>query len=132
MASGAVPVDASHMSKRIVAAVLWFMAAWLGVGLIGNLLGRPTDIGAVFGAFIAVVVWADPTGALWGPKEPARAPDATPDDRGVTAPAPRPLDTGPFPCRRSRSSGASPRGMMRDAAGSSTRCHGSGADVEHP
>ena len=58
------------MNKPIVAAFLWFMAIWLGVGLIGNLVGWPTDIGALLGAVVAAFVWTDPTGALWGPKAP--------------------------------------------------------------
>jgi hypothetical protein len=76
------------MNKPLVAAFLWFMAVWLGVGLVGNILGRPTDAGAILGAVIAVVVWADPTGALWGPKTPVRASDVGPDDLPVPAPTP--------------------------------------------
>ena len=74
------------MNKPIVAAFLWFMAIWLGVGLIGNLVGWPTDIGALLGAVVAAIVWADPTGALWGPKKPARAPEVEAvADHGATA-----------------------------------------------
>lgn len=73
------------MTKRLVAAVLWFLSIWFAVGLVGDLMGRPTDVGAVLGALIAGFVWMDPTGALWGPKTPARSRSGRTDGLGAAA-----------------------------------------------
>jgi hypothetical protein len=74
------------MNKRLVATVLWFVSVWLAVGLVGNIVGRPTDVGAILGAVIAAFVWTDPTGALWHAKTTARSTDGQSDGRGATAP----------------------------------------------
>jgi hypothetical protein len=53
------------MTKRNVAAVLWFAAGWSGGGLLAGLIGLPTVLGLIPGIALAILVRWDPTGAIW-------------------------------------------------------------------
>ena len=53
------------MVGRIAVASLWFVAAWVGFGIIAYFTGLPDSFGAVIGAIAAAFVFVDPSGALW-------------------------------------------------------------------
>lgn len=53
------------MSKRNVAAVLWFFAGWVSAGAVFAFSGMPNSLGIGVGAVFAVLVWWDPAGWMW-------------------------------------------------------------------
>ena len=53
------------MSKRNLAAVLWFFAGWVGAGGVFAFAGMPSNLGIVVGVVIAGLVWWDPAGWIW-------------------------------------------------------------------
>jgi hypothetical protein len=53
------------MSKRNLAAVLWFFAGWVGAGGVFAMSGMPSDLGIGVGAVVAGLVWLDPAGWMW-------------------------------------------------------------------
>jgi hypothetical protein len=57
------------MATRMIAIPLWFVSTWLAYGLVAYFLGIPDSGGAVIGALIAGLVYLDPTGAFWGPRQ---------------------------------------------------------------
>ena len=54
-----------HMAKRALGTVLWFMAGWMGGGLIVSLTGLPAPLGLIPGIVIAGLIAWDPRGAIW-------------------------------------------------------------------
>lgn len=62
-----------RMSKRIAAAVLWFIAAWYLGAFIALLIGVSDLLGPILGTAAAAVFAGDPLGVIWT----RRATDAT-------------------------------------------------------
>jgi hypothetical protein len=53
------------MSKRVIAAFLWFGAAWLGYEIVWSLTGVPRVLGPVVATAIAAFVALDPVTLFW-------------------------------------------------------------------
>ena len=53
------------MSKRAVAAALWFAAIWFGYEIVWSVTGIPRGIGPVIAFAVAAFVTVDPTRAFW-------------------------------------------------------------------
>jgi len=64
------------MSRRSVAAILWFVATWFGWEVAWSLAGVPRVIGPVAGFVLAAAVTMDPLGVIW--TRSAGAPTRTP------------------------------------------------------
>jgi hypothetical protein len=54
------------MSRRTLAAGLWFVSLWMMYGLVASLAGLPDTGGIIIGALVASTVWLDPTHQIWG------------------------------------------------------------------
>jgi hypothetical protein len=53
------------MNKRILAAVLWFFAAWYGWAIVAEFIGLPALIGPMLGIAAAALIAGDPFHAIW-------------------------------------------------------------------
>ena len=53
------------MGKRNLAAVLWFLAGWVGAGGVFAMAGINSDLGIGVGGVVAALVWWDPAGWIW-------------------------------------------------------------------
>jgi hypothetical protein len=63
------------MSKRAVAAVLWFAASWVAYELLWSVSGVPRMIGPIVAAGVSAFVALDPQRLFWPAPGPAnRAP----------------------------------------------------------
>ena len=60
------------MSKRTLAAVLWFFAGWVGAGGVFAMSGMPSELGMIVGAVVAALVDWDPKGWIWAKQAPQR------------------------------------------------------------
>lgn len=66
------------MKKRVLAALLWFYAAWYAWSVFAWMVGLPELLGPVAGAAVAAFIAGDPLGRIWQRREVARAAMATP------------------------------------------------------
>ena len=72
------------MSKRAVAAILWFSAAWFGYEIVWSLTGAPRLAGPIIAFLLGAVVTVDPFGWFWSKSAdeatttPAREPSQIP------------------------------------------------------
>jgi len=71
------------MTKRILAAFLWFYAGWYGGAMLAEFLGVSSVLGVIIGAAAAALIVGDPRGIVWG----ARAPRPSPAPEGLPDPA---------------------------------------------
>jgi hypothetical protein len=62
------------MTKRIIAAVLWFYAGWYAGSLVAIALGISPALGPIIGAAAAALFVGDPRRIIW---TPARQSPAT-------------------------------------------------------
>jgi hypothetical protein len=53
------------MSKRALAAMLWFAAIWFGYEIVWSLTGSPRIVGPILAASVAAIVTIDPVGRIW-------------------------------------------------------------------
>ena len=60
------------MTKRASAALLWYLATWVGFEILGSLTGIPRAIGPIVATAVSAFVGVDPAGLIW-PKV-AKAP----------------------------------------------------------
>lgn len=60
------------MSKRTLAAILWFFAGWVGAGGVFAMSGLPSELGMIVGAVIAALIDWDPKGWIWAKQPPKR------------------------------------------------------------
>jgi hypothetical protein len=60
------------MSKRNLATALWFLAGWMGGGLLAGLIGAPSLVAVVPGLLVAGLVRWDPTGLFWSKADRGR------------------------------------------------------------
>ena len=58
-------MHAPPMNKRNIATVLWFLAGWMGGGLVVGLTGMPTLLAFVPGILLAAWVRWDTRSILW-------------------------------------------------------------------
>ena len=59
------------MSKRNVAAVLWFFAGWVSTGAVFAMAAMPPELGVAVGVVVAALIWWDPVHWIW-PKPAAQ------------------------------------------------------------
>lgn len=57
------------MSKRVLAAILWFFAAWYLGASIALYLGISAYLGPILGIAAAAVFGGDPLGIIWTKRE---------------------------------------------------------------
>lgn len=60
------------MSKRNLAAFLWFLVGWSGAGMIASFTGMPPMIAVIPGVALGLLVHWDPTHSLWTRPQPQR------------------------------------------------------------
>lgn len=60
------------MTKRNLAAVLWFLAGWTLGALLAAFIGLPYLLAPVLGILFGAIVRWDPTALLWSPSSPDR------------------------------------------------------------
>jgi len=53
------------MTKRVLAALLWFYAGWYAGALIADFLGISPMLGPVIGAAAAALIAGDPRRIIW-------------------------------------------------------------------
>lgn len=58
------------MTKRALAAVLWFVAIGFGYEVLRSVADVPRLVGPVFAAIVATTVALDPTGRFWRSRLP--------------------------------------------------------------
>jgi hypothetical protein len=59
------------MSKRAIAAFLWFAATWVGYEIVWSVTGVPRVLGPVVAFAVAAIVTVDPLAAFWPRPEPS-------------------------------------------------------------
>ena len=62
------------MSKRVVAALLWFGVTWFGYEIVWSLTGVPRAMGPVVATAIAAFVAIDPMTLFWPRPTPSSRP----------------------------------------------------------
>ena len=67
-----------RMTKRILAAFLWFYAGWYGGAILADFLGVSVLLGPIIGAAAAGLMVGDPRRIIWSARA-ATAPVATTD-----------------------------------------------------
>ncbi len=60
--------DAAVMTKRMAAALLWFMTGWYAWALIAATFGLTPLFGPVLGTILAAFVAGDPMHRIWTPR----------------------------------------------------------------
>jgi uncharacterized protein (DUF697 family) len=53
------------MTKRVVAAFLWFYTGWYAGALVASFLGVSPMLGPILGAAVAAVIVGDPRRIIW-------------------------------------------------------------------
>ena len=53
------------MKKRVLAAVLWFYAAWYTGAMVAHFLGLSPALGPILGTAAAAIVAGDPRHLIW-------------------------------------------------------------------
>ena len=76
----------SHMTKRILAAFLWFYAGWYAGAMLAEFLGVSAVLGPIIGAAAAGLIVGDPRRMIWKPG-PLRPASASPAPEGLADPA---------------------------------------------
>jgi hypothetical protein len=61
------------MSKRVVAAALWFVSLSALGGFADVFFGAPSDLGGYAGIAVAFIALTDPTGHMWARRRAAAA-----------------------------------------------------------
>lgn len=72
------------MTKRILAALLWFYAGWYFGSIVAGMTGITPLIGPVIGAAAAALVAGDPRGLIWTTRRSAAR---------LSGPAGQPVDS---------------------------------------
>ena len=69
------------MTKRILAAILWFYTGWYAGAMLAEILGVSPAIGPIIGAAAAGLIFADPRRMIWTARAigSASAPEARPE-----------------------------------------------------
>ena len=71
------------MTKRILAAILWFYAGWYGGAFLADFFGVSVLLGPIIGAAAAGLIVGDPRRIIWT----ARAANATVATESLPEPA---------------------------------------------
>ena len=70
------------MTKRILAAFLWFYTGWYAGAMLAEILSVSPALGPILGAAAAGLIVGDPRGMIWKSRSSRAAPAA------ATSPAP--------------------------------------------
>jgi hypothetical protein len=65
MACSPLTANTGVMTKRVLAAFLWFGATWFGFEIVWSLTDVPRVIGPLLAAAVATLISLDPTGRFW-------------------------------------------------------------------
>ena len=65
------------MTKRVLAAMLWFYTGWYAGALLADLFGVSPFLGPLIGAAAAGLIAGDPRRIIWTSRATAPAPAAT-------------------------------------------------------
>lgn len=71
MLTGVIFVQDPGMSKRLLAAILWFSATWFGYEILWSMTDAPRLVGPILAFVVAAAVTIDPMRLFW----PGRADD---------------------------------------------------------
>ncbi len=68
------------MTKRILAAILWFYTGWYAGAMLAEILSVSPALGPIIGAAAAGIIFMDPRRMIWTARavRPASAPEAQP------------------------------------------------------
>ncbi len=77
------------MSKRILAAFLWFYTGWYAGAMLAELLSVSPALGPIIGAAAAGLIVGDPRGMIWKRQtvRPTSAPSHSSAPDGLPEPA---------------------------------------------
>jgi len=66
-----------RMTKRILAAMLWFYAGWYAGAILADFIGVSPMLGPILGTAVAAVMVGDPRRLIWtdAPGRAAAAPE---------------------------------------------------------
>jgi hypothetical protein len=69
------------MTKRILAAFLWFYTGWYAGAMLAELLSVSPVLGPILGAAAAGLIVGDPRRMIWKPQAtaPTKAPEGLPE-----------------------------------------------------
>ena len=84
MLTGVIFVQDPGMSKRLLAAILWFSAAWFGYEILWSMTDAPRLIGPILAFVIAATVTVDPMQLFW-PRRVADQVESLPSRSAVGA-----------------------------------------------
>ena len=63
-----------HMTKRILAAFLWFYTGWYAGAMLAEILSVSPVLGPIIGAAAAGLIVGDPRGMIWKRRPSVRRP----------------------------------------------------------
>jgi hypothetical protein len=77
------------MSKRILAAFLWFYTGWYAGAMLAELLSVSPALGPIIGVAAAGLIVGDPRGMIWKRQaiRPTRPPSTSSAPEGLAKPA---------------------------------------------
>ena len=75
------------MTKRIVAAFLWFYAGWYAGAMIAEFVGVSALLGPIIGAAAAGLIVGDPRRMIWNARAARPASKPAPAPEGLAGPA---------------------------------------------
>jgi len=78
-----------HMTKRILAAFLWFYTGWYAGAMLAEILSISPVLGPIIGAAAAGLIVGDPRGMIWKRQaiRPASASVSSSAPEGLPKPA---------------------------------------------
>jgi hypothetical protein len=74
-----------HMTKRVLAALLWFYTGWYAGALIADMIGVSPLLGPLIGAAAAGLIAGDPRRIIWTARSATPAQPSAPE--GMPKPA---------------------------------------------
>jgi hypothetical protein len=69
------------MTKRVLAAILWFYTGWYAGAMLAEFIGVSPVLGPIIGAAAAGLIVGDPRRIIWNARaaRPASAPEGLPE-----------------------------------------------------
>lgn len=75
------------MTKRILAAFLWFYTGWYAGAMLAELLSVSPALGPIIGVAAAGLIVGDPRGLIWARRAPSTAPSTASSSDALPKPA---------------------------------------------
>lgn len=66
------------MTKRVVAALLWFYTGWYAGAILASVLGVSAVLGPIVGVAAAGLIVGDPRRIIWRPRSPSPIAEVSP------------------------------------------------------